>query len=85
MKALSMSLAQDLRRMKKDNQHAEKERAKTAKLHESALVLIAEFPHTGPTRQAMWAIARIGMVQCRLIAAANLSSYLFRKKVAEFS
>jgi len=85
MKALRMSLVRDLRRMNEDKRYAEKEREKTARLHAAALVLIAEFPHTGPTRQAMWAIARVGIDRCREIASANLSSYLFRKKVAEFS
>ena len=82
MKALQMSLEQDLKRVKKNKQHAQEAREKSAKLHAQAVLLVGEFSHTGPTKQAMWAVAKIGLDKCREIAAANLSPYLFRKKVA---
>jgi len=82
MKALAMSMQQDLKRARRNKQHAQEQRAKTSKLHAQAVSLINEFPHTGPTRQAMWAIARVGVDKCRTIAASNLSPYLFRKKVS---
>jgi len=82
MKALQMSLAQDLRRIAKNKQHAEQERAKKLELHSKAIELLTEFPHCGPSRNAMWAVARIGLPKCKELAAKNLSGYLFRKAVA---
>ena len=82
MKALRMSLGQDLKKMNKDKRHAAIERDKKAELHAKALELLTLYPQAGPSRNAMWAVARIGLAKCKEIAEKNLSAYHFRKAVA---
>jgi len=73
MKALRMSMAQDMKSA----------RLASEKLHSDAVLLVKEFPHTGPVRNAMWAISKVGLSKCRDIASKNLSAYHFRKVVAK--
>lgn len=82
MKALRMSLAKDLRRAKVNAKHAEQLRAARETLHNQAIELVKEYPHTGPVRRAMWAIGQLGVDRCRVLAGENLSAYWFAKKVA---
>lgn len=82
MKALQMSLQKSIRGMKKNQKHAEQEREKSRKLHNDAILFVAEHPHVGKSKDAMWAIARVGIQKATELASKNLSSYHFRKAVA---
>lgn len=82
-KAGQMALAVDIRNMKTKGKKVQEERAKRERLHADAVALVAEFPHTGPTRNAMWAVATIGLEKCRELAKNNLSGWHFRKAVAK--
>jgi len=80
MKALRMSTARDLKAGRKK---IEVERAAKDLLHKQACELVAQYPHCGPIRTAMWSVNKIGLKRCMEIASRNLSPYLFRREVAK--
>lgn len=79
MKALQMSLQQDLKRVRRGVATAQEAREKSEKLHSEAVALVRQFPHVGKTSYAMWAISTYGLDTVTAAAEKNLSAYHFRR------
>ena len=85
MKALRMSLEQDLKRVRRGAVTAAEAREKSKKLHSEAIALVRAFPHVGKISYAMWAISTYGLAAVTATAEVNLSTLYFKLALKKMS